>query len=553
MPTKSIQFVAAMLFGLLFTGTSVFAAERTTLSKDLWIEGHAYEAKLVNSSMIGMDLPDSGEHFKGHFPEDPDSWVRVSRIDDRWEGLAFVFGEMHAIGGGGATRAASYSFSGIDAPKCGLEHDHSDHKMTITPESLVSPAMAQAVSSSYDTLCAERVDGTCLLLELELAFDQQFQDRFPDTYRSRAASIMNMVEGFYYEQFGIAFDTLSLNFLGSVVFSTSSDSSDVLNDVASKRGNGELAFLESEQSLFHFITGRSFSGGVAGLAYVGTVCHSNFNYAEGAGVGTGVSSGARSPSSTAVVIAHELGHNLGASHDGSNNSCPTGENIMSPSVSSSFDSFSSCSEDYITSEISSRSAVEQCFNFPADAGIEALVSNNSEVAEGDLYTGYFDVVYQEASESADRLAVEGSIGAGEGVLQQVTLNGADCTLNSQTSFSCPETQVQASSQLVVQVTAGSSPTVNLAKGVAVVSESGEVKDILADNDTLLTRITVVENTDVAPEEPEVPESQPRDTGGDSESTESSGGGSSSGGGGSLGWLALLAGLAGVTRRCKRAV
>jgi len=98
-------------------------------------------------------------------------------------------------------------------PQCGLDHAHTEAE--ISPDSIMSPMMAQAVSASYDSLCENRVAGACLLLELEVAFDRQFQDRFPGDYVDRALSILNMVEGFYFEQLGIGLDTLSMTFLQS--------------------------------------------------------------------------------------------------------------------------------------------------------------------------------------------------------------------------------------------------------------------------------------------------------------------------------------------------
>lgn len=559
MYNKSIQFAVALLAGLML-GSQASAAEPNAMVKELWIDGHGYEAQLTPSRINELVGSGEGRHYQGHFPEDPDSWVRVTRLEDGWQGLAFAFNRLHTIKSGGEhQQVASFSFSPGQAPQCGVDHLHAD--TSITPDSLASTAMAQAVSANYDTLCDRKVDGACLMLELELAFDLEFQNRFAD-YETRAGAIINMVEGFYKAQFGIIFDTLTLRHLETEVFSESRNSRDLLEDIQLKRSNNDISFLKEDRSLFHLITGRSFDDGVAGIAYVDSLCSS-------AGFGVGVSRYLQDSGTTAVVIAHELGHNFGALHDSASdlttgdgrlliegNACSEDINIMSPSVRNSFQSFSSCSVDYMTNKISSLGAVEQCFNFPADAGIESAAGNPTEVGQGRAFQSIFDVIYSDASQSADGLVVEGSIGAGEGILEEVTLNGAGCIVTSSNSFSCPEAPAQASLTLSVQGIAGASPEVNLAQWVALVSNSGDVKDILSGNDTLMTQIAVNQNTDTDPDpasedDTQDPEGQPRDTDGGSDTSGSTGGGSS-GGGGSVGWFWLLAGLGGAARLARRA-
>ena len=136
----------------------------TSTVRDIWIDGHEYAAVLEENLRVdnARDSDLAGTHYKGHFPEYPGSWVRVSRLDSGWEGLAYVFGRMHAIGDAPrASRVTSFSTSQLEAPQCGLDHLHG--RTFITPQSLTGRAMAQAVSTSYDTLCANKVDGACLM------------------------------------------------------------------------------------------------------------------------------------------------------------------------------------------------------------------------------------------------------------------------------------------------------------------------------------------------------------------------------------------------------
>lgn len=540
MQFKFIQVVAAIITLMLLAVTPV--AAETSMVRDIWIEGFDYAAVLEENLRVDSarhsDL--AGTHYKGHFPEDPDSWVRVSRLDSGWEGLAYVFGRMHAISDAPrASRVTSFSTSQLETPQCGLDHLHG--RTFITPQSLTGRAMAQAVSASYDTLCANKLDGACLMLELELAFDQQFQGRFPDDYQGRAGAILNMVEGFYADQFGIVFDTLSLTFTGPRTFDGTTKAGDLLDNVTARRHSRSLPFLESERSIFHLISGRTFDGATAGLAWVGTVCWAN-------GYASGITSAYHSNATTAVVVAHEIGHNLGAHHDGAphNESCATDVNIMSPQLATDATRFSQCSDDAITSRISQLNSVEQCFNFPADAGLIAVSGNPSAVQAQSSFQAHFDIEYRQAAEPADSLLIAGSIGDQEGRFLGVSVGGTACTLLgvNADAYDCGEIRPRTGLQLSVHAVAGNRPEFSLLQNVSLLSTSGDVKDIQPGNDSVLTEIAIAANDSGSEEEPYDVES-PSNT----LETKSSG----SGGGGSLNlWWLLVATFAMVLRGGGRA-
>lgn len=541
---KFMPIVAYVFFLALFSSTPSIA--KADMVQPIWIDGHSYEAHLEQNHRLGAA---SGEHYEGHFPEDPNSWVRVSRLDNGWEGMAYAFGSMHTIGGG--EKPATFSFSQIEEPpKCGV--DHLNGQSLITPESLIGPAMAQAISANYDTLCADKVDGACLMLELELAFDKQFQNRFAKP-KEEAGAIMNMVEGFYKDQFGIIFDTLSLTFLNDTqeaLFSNTTEAGDLLSDISSKRGADSIGFLQSDQSIFHFISGRDFNGGTAGVAYVGTLC-------GGRGNASGVTNALDDNAVTALIVAHEIGHNLGASHDVNQRSeCPQNQYIMSPSVGRNVSSFSSCSSDSVTNKISSLGAIEQCFNFPADVSLSAVNGNLSEVEQGAPFQANFRVNYQDSAvEKADRITVGGVIGEGEGRLVGVSLGRDACTLtgpvDNSVGFNCPEVQAISGLTLSIQAEAGTSATFNLLQNVTLISDSGDVKDILPQNNELLTQIALAEIEPITPEEPGNEVTQPSTPDTLNNSGSRSGGSGNSGGGGATHWVWVLMGVFAVASRRRR--
>lgn len=460
----------------------------------LWIDGHNYQVALSGNDRLASALGPhqaliEGRHFRGQVAEDPESWVRVSRMSGGWEGLAYLFGRVHIIGGDpSGHELATMSFSFQNPPRCGLDHAHSEAELS--PDAMMSPMMAQAVSASYDTLCENRVAGACLLLELEVAFDLQFKQKFPDDFQDRAVSTLNMVEGFYFEQFGIGFDTLSLTFLKSDVFTTSTSAKVLLDDVRTKVAAGSLPFQENRRALFHLISGRNFDGSTAGLAYVGTLCDTR-------GYGTGITNAFSSNVLTAVVVAHELGHNLGSRHDVDNNSCSSGF-VMSSWANQNATRFSDCSATDFINTINNRSDLSQCFNFPADASLRALASNPEDVPSAGNFQAAYQVGYQRASETANWLDIRGTIAGAQSGFELVTIDGVPCDLEGN-RYTCRDiVPGNGGQQLMVHGYSGTSSEVVINQEIFLVSLSGEVKDIRPENNRLESRFSVVPKSVAAP-------------------------------------------------------
>lgn len=159
------------------------------------------------------------------------------------------------------------------------------------------------------------------------------------------------------------------------------------------QGDYDVAMLVTYRNL------KAQTVDIVGIAYVGTACTNG-------GCALVEDLGARSQAGTVQVccfvclfvhfllrrfvslavlmmhfqqtIAHETGHTLGANHDGTDNSCPANEFIMS-AIQSSTTEWSSCSGSQITSFVNARFLSEAfCATRPVD--LSQGITTNSGAA-----------------------------------------------------------------------------------------------------------------------------------------------------------------------------
>nr|XP_023694287.1 disintegrin and metalloproteinase domain-containing protein 28 [Paramormyrops kingsleyae] len=140
--------------------------------------------------------------------------------------------------------------------------------------------------------------------------------------------------------------------------------------------NWRKTSLVKQHDNAHLLTGIDFEGSTVGLAYVGSFCATH---------STGVIQD-HSSSSIAVgaTLAHEMGHNLGMSHDSDSCICTDKSCIMSAALSYNIPKhFSSCSSNSYGEYLDSRNP--QClFNKPDyNAIISPPVCGNGFVEKGE--------------------------------------------------------------------------------------------------------------------------------------------------------------------------
>lgn len=506
-----MQHLRFLLLCLAMALASVGHAQSSALPEHITIHGHPYAIQLQENVALLAKLGDAaiaeqGRHFGGQLVGQENSWLRISQLAGKWSGIVSLAGTSYIIEDLDASVDSSLPAHN--------KQRHSTHVLSAKPtgalaaaatvcatdanlgtanssaprksHSALSPPTAQQVQ--FDSICATTVDGVCMFAEMEFVFDLEFQQRLGDGAQGTAAAIINMAEGFYENDLRVSFDTITVQFLNADLFSSSTTANTLLVDIRDKKRARQLPFIKNERALLHVVTGRYFRNGTAGIAYTGVLC-------DGTGNGVGTSQllsghGTNQAALTALVVAHEIGHNFGANHDGaSGNTCADGF-IMESRVNSSTSSFSSCSIAEMEQTVSAVSRPERCFNFPVDIAIRANTENTAEVIAGKAFTTEYTVNTNAAFLALPQLRVVGSVAAEQGRFVAVTLNGAACEIvDSQQAYSCTLNNPGGVANL--KVIARGKQNAAAYSHMASVGGSSDLLDTVAENNQLTANFSVM--------------------------------------------------------------
>jgi hypothetical protein len=491
-PGRLHRFVHGCAFMLALLAPMFANATVTVL-----IDGAAYPAQLRENnellSRLHLQRSVHARHYEGELTGVDDSWVRVSVIRGRWQGVVSLTGQRFVIdtpaqrGNGDVVLDAQSPLELMSPSSCAADGT----AINTTPlAATLSTGTAAATLPAIP--CQATVGGVCLLAELDLAFDLLFQQLYPTTYQDQGAALLNIVDGFYRNDLGIAFDALTMTFLSSNVFSTTTVAGDLLTDITTKKNTSQLTFIANPRAILHVVTGRDFDTTTVGIANVGSLCSASNN----AGTSQVVRSGG-SPSTglTALVMAHEMGHNLGASHDGTGTNTCGGGFIMATTLVSNAAHFSSCSIGEMSAQINALSNPSACFEYPVDAILAAHPGNPASAAANENFTLAYDLTETAASVVSTSLLVTGSFAAAGGTFVSATINSLPCAVAADAqSYTCTANHTGGLIQATARVASGT--TLTIAASV-VASSAGSVKDIDPANNAVNASIT----TSAAPAAP----------------------------------------------------
>ena len=346
--------------------------------------GRRFSLSLTDNDRVLSKLPaqrklqlPSYKLLRGSLDGQPGSWVRLTQSDAGIEGAIWDGHDLYAVTSYG--RIAGQLTTPIQAaPGQTVIYKLADASdllprdfCALEPKSDAVHAQKQTGLDQYRAMVGElqtvAAGQVAKQIEISLIADTAFANAEGANSYAAMLARLNIVEGIYSEQVGLLVLATDVRIVppDSDPF-TSTVPVTLLEQMSAYRTSNATS---RARGVSHLMTGKNLDGTTAGIAYVNSACE----------VERGVSLSERSYGTTisAIVMAHELGHNFGASHDGeAGGSCASvaGGYIMSPSISG-YANFSSCSVDVIKRTLDEKSCVT-----PADYADAAVSAGNSTLA-----------------------------------------------------------------------------------------------------------------------------------------------------------------------------
>lgn len=292
--------------------------------------------------------------LKGKLNDNNASWVRLARVSGQWSGALWDGHELYLIDDAAALRASG--FQGVPWDAKTVIFRQREVRWPAARDLVVFP-------STGAVLTAENIDmnsftapgfrlrkgeasGFSRVLSMTIVADTEFVAINSSNPGAAVMARINVVDGVYASQTGVSIRVAHLELLTDNGPLTQTNSGDLLVEFRDYMRDSDLP----QPGLTHLFSGKNFDSNIVGVAYVGVLCSQ--------GWGFGINEFRGSGSSGAMILAHEMGHNFGAPHDGSG-ACAdeTFRGIMNPSINGS-DEFSQCSLDTMADDISRASCLE---------------------------------------------------------------------------------------------------------------------------------------------------------------------------------------------------
>jgi len=437
------------------------------------VDGIDYAVELEKSSLaerIQVNIDASTEEnndlelYQGTAPEVPGSWVAASYHDGEWQGLASIHDKLYELKGAGLSgRALSVVGNNISvsmqanelnlsgefdmANMCAMPHAYNE----VTKSALASIVpSANAVNGGVlgQNNVAFAVGGITQAVNVVLALDQFHTAQYADSVQ-RAMRILNNVDAIYRNSLGIAINNTAIQSFdnNNPLFAGVTDAEVLLNQSILNQAN---VFGNNQLTLGALITARDIQvpligNGVAGIAPLGATCVVQ----NGLNIAVSVNEDRASEGVASVILAHEMGHNFGAEHDGppNNAACPVSTFIMSPVVANGLNAFSQCSRDEINAHI----ALGNCYKEPIDIALAKFgAAPPDNLAQQQEITRQVSVT-NNGTVAVSNVQIDGDIdNVAFASFSEVTVNGQACTLLAAgKTYRCTIASIAAAAQQII--------------------------------------------------------------------------------------------------------
>jgi hypothetical protein len=390
--------------------------------------------RLLNSIPVAQKSAiGSTRILRGKVDGVPGSWVRLTRVGNRLEGAIWDGSEVYVVTSharivdqlttplaASLDQTVVYRLSdtldGLPPEFCGL----SDNALAVNKS---SGSALQQYKSMVSELRAQAADAATDQINISLIADKDFQDLWGANALDTMVARLNVVEGIFSEQVGVILTPSEFRLVPANADPfTKTNPVDLITQLSTFRQNTPAV---RAAGLAHLMTGKDLDGNIIGIAYLDALCDAS----EGVSLGDSTQGSFLS----ALVMAHELGHNFGARHDGADGACvaaPSGF-LMAPAINGS-SQFSACSLTSMASAISlARGACIGNASY-ADVGLVLPASPYSAQTNGTFSLPITVRSYGTQTTNNVRLAVTFP---GYFSMSSATAAGASCSLAGST-ISC---------------------------------------------------------------------------------------------------------------------
>jgi len=312
--------------------------------------GQRFELKLKSNRRLQQRVRQRNYALlKGRLAGRPGSWARIARHGENLSGMFFDGSELYAIEPW--ADVAAQALGGRRSNDGQINVIYRLRDIMLPPDAAgCGPATSNAEVSgdtAFSDLLLElgelpafAAQGANRQILLQAVVDYEFFDRWGTDTEAQILSRLNVVDGIFSDQFDLEIEvgTLDIFDTESDPF-TSSDPKELLEELSDYR-----AASSTGDGLTHLFTWRNLDGTTRGIAYLGSACLSRFGASLSQQFLSSVTTGA-------LIVAHEIGHNFGAQHDGEAPDDPGLPNpcesvpqsfLMAPIIGSS-STFSQCS------------------------------------------------------------------------------------------------------------------------------------------------------------------------------------------------------------------